>query len=62
VVLQAIVGVDGLVKNLHPISGPKELYESAVGAVQQWRYKPYVQNGKPVEIETTINVVYKLRY
>lgn len=60
VVLQAIIGQDGRVKNLRPVSGPKELYDSAVGAVEQWRYKPFVLDGKPVEVETTINVNYKL--
>ena len=61
VVLKAIIGKDGRIKDLKPISGPKDLYESAVGAVQQWRYQPYELEGQPVEVETTINVNYKLR-
>jgi TonB family protein len=60
VVLKAIIGQDGRIKDLRPISGPQELYESAVGAVEQWRYKPFLLEGKPVEVETTINVNYKL--
>jgi len=60
VVLKAIIGEDGRIKNLRPISGPQELYESAVGAVEQWRYKPFLLDGKPVQVETTINVNYKL--
>ncbi len=60
VVLKAIIAKDGRVVDLKPLSGPKELYDSAVGAVQQWRYKPFTLDGQPVEVETTINVNYKL--
>ena len=60
-VLQAVIGKDGRIKGLHPISGPKELLDSAVGAVQQWRYRPYIFNGQPVEVETTINVNFTLK-
>jgi TonB family protein len=60
VVLQALIGKDGLVKNLHLVSGPPELVEAAIGAVQQWRYKPYFLNGETVEVETTINVNFLL--
>jgi len=42
------------------ISGPKELQQSALDAVRQWTYKPYLLNGDPVEVETTINVIYTL--
>ncbi len=60
VLLKAIIAKDGRVVDLKPLSGPKELYDSAVGAVQQWRYKPFTLDGQPVEVETTINVNYKL--
>lgn len=60
VVLKAVIGKDGRVNDLKAVSGPKELYDSAIGAVQQWRYKPYTLDGQPVEVETTINVNYKL--
>jgi len=60
VVLKAIIGKDGRIKDLKPVSGPKDLYDSAIGAVQQWRYRPYTLNGEPVEVDTTINVNYKL--
>ena len=61
VVLKAIIAKDGRVVDLKPVSGPKELYDSAVGAVQQWRYKPFTLDGQPVEVATTINVNYKLK-
>lgn len=62
VVLKAVIGKDGNIKDLTAVSGPKELYESAIGAVQQWRYKPVTLDGKPVEVESTINVNYKLSH
>ena len=43
------------------VSGPKELQQSALDAVRQWLYKPYLLNGKPVDVKTTINVIYSLR-
>lgn len=60
VVLAAIIAKDGRVKNLKVVSGPKELTESAIGAVQQWRYRPYLLEGEPVEVETQITVNYQL--
>jgi len=42
------------------VSGPKELQQSALDAVRQWTYKPYLLNGKPVDVRTTINVTYTL--
>ena len=60
VVLQAVIGKDGAIENLRVVSGPAELQQSALDAVRQWTYKPYLLNGDPVEVETTINVVYNL--
>jgi TonB family protein len=60
VVLQAVIGKDGKIENLRVVSGPKQLQQSALDAVRQWTYKPYLLNGYPVELETTINVVYSL--
>jgi protein TonB len=60
--LQAIIGKDGRVKDLKPISGPStELEAAAVGAVQQWRYRPYLLQGEPVEVETLIKVNFQLK-
>jgi TonB family protein len=62
VVLQATIGKDGRIQNLTPVSAPsKELTEAAIGAVEQWRYKPYTLKGEPVEVLTTINVNFVLR-
>jgi TonB family protein len=52
VLLRAVIGKDGRIQELTPISGPKELVGAAIGAVQQWRYKPYMLNNEPVEVET----------
>lgn len=60
VLLNAIIGTDGNIKNLQVVSGPKELIDSAVGAVQQWGYRPYLLQNRPVEVETTIEVNYML--
>ena len=61
VVLHAIIGKDGLVTNLTPVSGPQELVQAAIGAVQQWRYTPYLVLGEPVEIDTTIEVNFSFK-
>jgi protein TonB len=42
------------------VSGPPVLQQAAIDAVRQWRYKPYLLNGEPVEVETTIEVEFKL--
>jgi periplasmic protein TonB len=60
VVLQASISKTGLIENLRVISGPPMLRQAAIDAVQTWRYKPYLLNGNPVEVETTINVVFNL--
>jgi len=60
VVLQAVIGKDGTVQNLHVLSGHPMLIEAAMDAVRQWRYKPYYLNGEPVEVDTQINVNFTL--
>jgi len=60
VVLQALIGKDGSIQNLHVVSGHPMLTNSALEAVKEWRYKPYYLNGEPVEVETTINVNFTL--
>ncbi len=61
VVLDAVIDRSGRVDGLKVVSGPGELQQSALDAVRQWRYKPFLLNGKPIEVETTINVVYSLQ-
>jgi protein TonB len=60
VVLQATISKTGTIENLHVISGPAMLQQSALDAVKQWRYKPYELNNEPVEVETTVNVIFTL--
>lgn len=60
VVLQATISKAGTIENLHAVSGPPMLYQSAIDAVRQWRYKPYILNGEAVEVETTIQVNFTL--
>ena len=60
VVLHAIIGADGAIKELAVVSGPPELTTSAIEAVRQWVYKPYLLNGEPTEVETTITVNFSL--
>ena len=60
VVLQATISKTGSIENLRVISGPPMLQAGALSAVKGWRYKPYLLNGEPVEVETTVNVVFNL--
>jgi TonB family protein len=61
VVLNAKIGKDGAVQNIKVVSGPKVLRRSSLDAVRQWTYKPLLLNGSPVEVETTISVIYSLK-
>jgi TonB family protein len=58
--LDAVITKAGRVDSLKVISGPAALQLSAMDAVRQWRYKPFLLNGKPIEVETTVTVVYTL--
>jgi periplasmic protein TonB len=60
VILHAIIAKDGTVQELQYISGPPLLMRTAMDAVRQWRYKPTLLNGDPVEVDTTISVVFTL--
>jgi TonB family protein len=60
VILRAVISKEGRIDNLTLISGPKELAPAAIGAVQQWRYKPYLLMGNPVEVDTEILVNFTL--
>src|ERR1035438_7875246 len=60
VVLHASISKAGTITNLSAISGPTMLRQAAVDAVKTWRYKPYLLNNEPVEVETTVNVVFVL--
>ena len=60
VLLQATIGKDGVMKELKLISGPPELVDAAIGAVQQWRYRPYLLQGSPVEVETMVKITFHM--
>jgi protein TonB len=60
VVLHAIISKDGSIQELQYVSGPPLLMKSAMDAVKEWRYKPTMLNGEPVEVDTTIDVVFTL--
>jgi len=58
--LQATISRAGTIENLRVVNGPALLQQAARDAVMQWRYRPYLLNGEPVEVETTVNVEFKL--
>ncbi len=58
--LHAIIGKDGTVQSLTLESGHPLLVQAALDAVRQWRYQPTLLNGVPVEVDTTIDVVFSL--
>jgi TonB family protein len=60
VVLQAVINKEGHVEDLRVVSGMPLLQQAATDAVKQWVYRPYLLNGEPVEVLTTVNVVFSL--
>jgi protein TonB len=60
VVLQATISRTGTIENLRVMSGPPMLRQAALDAVKQWRYRPYMLNGQPVEVETAVEVDFTL--
>lgn len=60
VVLHVIIGTDGTIMQVEPVSGDPALTEAALEAVKQWKYKPTLLNGSPVEVDTTITVDFRL--
>lgn len=60
VVVQAIISREGRVVDLHVISGDPMLVQAALDCIAQFRYEPTLLNGVPAEVETTINVVFRL--
>jgi periplasmic protein TonB len=60
VVLKAMISKQGTIENLQLLSGHPMLAPAAIEAVRQWRYRPYVLNNEPVEVETQITVNFAL--
>ncbi|HUO25212.1 MAG TPA: energy transducer TonB [Candidatus Aquilonibacter sp.] len=60
VVLEAVINREGTIENLHVIAGHPLLVRAALEAVSQWRYRPYLLNNEPVEVQTEITVNFVL--
>lgn len=60
VTVAATISTDGRIESLRVMSGPPMLVNAAVEAIRQARYRPWTLNGEPVEVETTINIVFTL--
>jgi protein TonB len=58
--LHAIIGKDGAIKELEVMNGHPLLQQAALDAVRQWRYQPTLLNGEPVDVDTTIDVIFSL--
>jgi periplasmic protein TonB len=58
--LHAIISKDGSVQQLEVMSGHPLLVQAALDAVRQWKYRPTTLNGEPVEVDTTIDVIFSL--
>jgi periplasmic protein TonB len=61
VVLQALISAEGTIQNLHVVSGPAILSAAAQQAVREWKFKPVVQNGQPVETQAKITVNFAIK-
>ena len=60
VLLEIVVSPDGAVTQIKPVSGPDALSKAAIDAVRWWRYQPYLVNGQPTIVESTVTVHFKL--
>lgn len=60
VVLLAVIGKDGTVEDVRVESGLPLLAQAAIDAVKQWRYRPYVLNGEPIEVDSKITINFTL--
>jgi TonB family protein len=60
VTINVVIGKDGSIAKLVSVTGPEELRMSAIDAVRQWKWKPYLLNGQPTEVDTTITVNYQM--
>jgi protein TonB len=58
--LHAIIATDGKIKSLELMSGDEILAKAAIEAVRQWEYRTTLFNGEPVEVDTTVDVVFSL--
>jgi TonB family protein len=61
VLMQALIAADGAVEDLRVLSGPTILVSAAREAVRQWKFKPYLENGKPVETQARVTVNFTIK-
>lgn len=61
VLLETLIGADGVVEEMRVLSGPTILVAAAREAVRQWRFKPYLANGQPVETQARVTVNFKIK-
>ena len=61
VILDAVITKEGRIGELEVLSGPKALQRAAYDAVKTWKYKPYLVDGQPVEVQTQIGVMFHIR-
>jgi TonB family protein len=61
VLLQALIGADGMIRDLRVINGPAILASAAREAARRWQFKPYLQNGQPVETQAKITVNFTIK-
>jgi periplasmic protein TonB len=61
VVLSALINTRGEIEGLQVVSGPPLLVQAALEAVKQWRYRPYILNGTPIEVQTQVTVNFSLQ-
>ena len=60
--VRAVISAQGVVEIAAAMSGPASLREAAVEAMRNWRYRPYLVNGKPVVVQTYINFHFSLEH
>lgn len=58
--LEAIIAADGTIRKLRVIRGPAELRQPAINSILSWHYRPYLRDGIPTEVDTTIEVNFSL--
>jgi protein TonB len=60
VVVDAIISRGGTIESAHVLSGPPMLQAAALAAVRQARYRPFLLNGQPTEVQTTITINFRM--
>jgi len=60
VVIDAIISRSGTIESAHVLNGPQMLQAAALAAVRQARYRPFLLDGQPTEVQTTITIVFRM--